>query len=96
MKSNHKFRHGVVVTRGGAVVAIGYNHCETHAEYHALSKLWPSERRGLTLWSVRISNSGKLNMARPCPTCMELLKKSGIRKVYFSNSKGEIELEKVG
>lgn len=90
-KSDHKlFKHVAIVVRGGAIVAVGYNHATTHAEVAALNKLWPSERRGTRVWSMRMNRSGHFRMARPCPNCMRYLKESGVKMVYYTDRVGDI------
>jgi deoxycytidylate deaminase len=92
-KSVHKqHRHVAILTRGGAIAAIGYNRVETHAEEKAISKIWPNKRRGLVLWSFRITKAGKLAMAKPCPHCEALLMASGISTVHYSDSSGSIQM----
>jgi pyrimidine deaminase RibD-like protein len=94
--SRHKQHHHVaVLTRGGAVVAIGYNHEETHAEAMALGKVWPNRRRGLVLWSFRLTKAGKLAMAMPCPKCQEMLIEAGVKTVRYSDSDGSIKTMKL-
>lgn len=90
-RSTHRqHHHAAIVTRGGAVVAQGYNHGQVHAEVHALSKLWPSERVGTRVWSLRLTWGGKLAMARPCGRCQEYLRTSGVKVVYYSTVSGTI------
>lgn len=86
-----RFKHAALVLRGGALLAQGYNHDGRHAEVVALSKLWPSKRRGTTLLSLRMGPEG-LAMARPCAECARFLADAGVERVYFSNRAGEIEL----
>lgn len=76
--------HAAIVKRGGAIVAAGYNGGIIHAEMHALKKIWPSERVGTTIWSIRITRGGRLAMARPCDKCMEFIKESGVKAIVYS------------
>lgn len=95
-RARHSFAfHAAIVTRGGAVVATGYNHGTIHAEQNALGQLWPSERKGCKLWSIRVTKGGRLAMAKPCDVCQTYLKLFGIRVVWFSNSAGQIERMKL-
>lgn len=61
-----------------------------HAEISALLKC--GENLGDTIYVVRITKSGKLSMAKPCPVCELAIKEFGIKRVYFSNPNGEIEM----
>ena len=95
-KSTHRQHlHASIVARGGNIVSCGYNHERIHAETMALSKLWPSERVGTTVWSIRVSKSGRLGMAKPCSKCMSFLVASRVKQVFFSNASGEIERLKI-
>jgi deoxycytidylate deaminase len=82
--------HITIVTRGGAVVAVARNHGTVHAEYAALNKLWPSNRRGTRVYSLRIRKNGRLALAKPCPACQSLIRNSGVRAVYYSTNDGVI------
>lgn len=95
-KASHTFAfHGVIVTKGGAVKAMGYNHHRIHAEINALKQLWPSERKGTRVLSIRVSRTGTLAMAKPCPACMEFMREHGIKQVWYSTSEGQIERMKL-
>lgn len=96
-RSNHAWaRHAVIVTRGGAIIASGWNYNWRHAENNALSKLWPSERVGTVVWSIRVSKGGKLSMAKPCPNCMKLLVEAKVKRVIYSTDQGTLETMKIG
>ena len=93
-KARHKHHvHVAIVTRGGAIVAIGYNHEEVHAEDMALSKLWPSERIGTKLYSIRVRPGGKYGMAKPCDDCMKLIESSGVKQVFYSTDTGMVRIK---
>lgn len=83
--------HAVLVKRGGAVLAAGYNHGHIHAEVMALNQLWPSKRAGTVVWSVRVTRGGRLAMAKPCPRCETYLRANGVKKVVYSSSEGVLE-----
>lgn len=93
--TNKRYRHVAIVERGGSIVAVGWNHFEIHAEYHALNKLWPSEVRGTKVWSLRFTKTGKLAMAKPCPTCETFLKKWGVKAVWYSTAEGTVKRMKI-
>lgn len=45
---------------------------------------------------IRISNNNnELSDSTPCAMCINMMKENGIKKVYYSNSEGEIECQKV-
>lgn len=95
-KSGHKaHKHAAIVVRGGAIVAVGVNHDLIHAEVNALAKLWPSEREGTKVFSIRLRRSGTLGMAKPCPECEAYMREAGVKAVVFTNSNGEWETLKL-
>jgi cytidine deaminase len=84
-----------MVTRGGAVVAFGTNHDETHAEVAALNNLWPDQRPGTRVISIRLRRSGTLGMAKPCPECQEFMRNNGVKSVMYTNRDGDWETMKL-
>lgn len=81
-RSTHPMhKHATIVLKGGAVLATGYNHEGRHSEVVALSKLWPSKRRGTTIINLRIKPSGEIGNSSPCPECLAFLRKNGVRKI---------------
>lgn len=102
-KSNHiKWKLGSVLWRGGSVISTGYNrvrndpaivedhkyyHCTVHAEADAIRNA--GNPAGAKLFVARITKGGNLGLARPCPRCMETIRQSGIKKVYYTNELGE-------
>jgi deoxycytidylate deaminase len=95
-KSRHfQFHHAVHVKRGGAVVSSGYNLETRHAEVAALEKLWPSERVGTTVVSIRVTKSGLLSSAKPCKNCMKYLLENGVKKLIYSDFDGKLVTEKL-
>ena len=90
-KSVHAFQHGaVLLDRRGNFLGKGYNN-GLHAEIHALLKCSPNDRKGGTIYSIRLSvGHTKLASAKPCRACQAVLKKYGIRKVFYSTTSGEI------
>ncbi len=87
--------HGVIVARGGAILATGVNHHDRHAEVVALSKLWPSNRRGTTIISVRVRKTGTIGMAKPCAACEAFLRENGVKKVIYSDANGQMHTMKL-
>lgn len=85
--------HAVIVKKGGAVLASGYNHEFIHAETNALNKLWPSKRAGTTVWSVRINRSGSLANGKPCANCEAYLRENKVKAVMYSTPEGMKKLK---
>lgn len=88
-RARHKWAwHCAVVVRGSNVLAIANNRDETHAEVAALNQLWPSERKGTKVYSMRISRTGRFAMAKPCPDCERYMRESGVKAVYYTDGSG--------
>lgn len=65
-----------------------------HAEIDVLYKHYNKNLKGLDILIISVSEkSYSLRNSRPCNSCIEKLKERGIRKVYYSNDKGEIVYE---
>lgn len=95
-RSDHKnFRHGVVVLRGGKIIATGTNRSFEHAEVNALKKLAPEKRRGARLISIRVTKTGKLAMAKPCAECELYLRQNGVKMVLWTDSESQVHREKL-
>lgn len=90
-KAKHKaHKHAVLVFRGSNVIATGFNHDEIHAEVQALKKLWPSERRGTRVVSLRMTRGGRLGMAKPCPECERFMRDHGVKLCIYSDDSGQM------
>jgi cytidine deaminase len=95
-RARHKWAfHTVAVMRGGNIIAIANNRDQTHAEIGALNSLWPSERRGTKVYSIRMTKTGQFKMARPCDACWRYMKESGVKVVYYSDDNGEMQTERL-
>jgi hypothetical protein len=91
-----RHKHGVVVTLGGSIVAVGvnipknapvpyipYDYLSTHAEISALSGLKPT--LAYTVYSVRIGPTGNYLNARPCARCEDyMLKWTNVKRVIHT------------
>lgn len=101
LKARHKtFLHAALLVRNGRILGAGWNEGTTHAEQMALyavsgTHTLPALPDGVELLSVRIRRSGRLGMARPCPACWALATRSGVRRVRYSDSHGNIVSERV-
>lgn len=93
-KSTHRFRLGAAVAKGKRVLVKAHNTTKTHprfgsGEYNTLhaesNAIYKAARQGIdlegaTIYVFRANN----NLAKPCPRCMELIEKHGIKKVVYS------------
>jgi deoxycytidylate deaminase len=90
--------------RKGKVIKVGINSMKTHPRFkrqyedgtwgshmHAEMNVLRFARPGDELDVVRYTKCEGLKMAKPCDHCMMHIKKSGIKKVRFTNWEGEWE-----
>lgn len=95
-RSDHRnFRHGVVVMRGGSIIATGANRSFEHAEVNALKKIAPENRRGCKIISIRVTKTGKLAMAKPCPECEQYLRENGVKVVMWTDADSRMHRERL-
>lgn len=95
-KSNHRFRHAAFVMKGGAVLSYGYNHNNCHAEVNALKKLWPSKRKGCSVFVIRLTGSGMLLAeSKPCEECQKYMRKHGVKRCSYSTADRSIATMKI-
>lgn len=96
-----RFRLGAVVIKDKNIISRGHNckspnptfqnlgyDCSVHAEALSLHR---AKKQGDTLIVVRVLQNGNLSMAFPCRKCYNLIKKSNIKNLYFSDWNGEIK-----
>lgn len=89
-------RHAAIVLRGGCIIARGYNHDRYHAEVAALGSLWPSERRGTRVVTLRVRrDNGKVGMAKPCENCMRYMRANGVKSIVYSDRDGSLQTIKL-
>jgi deoxycytidylate deaminase len=63
-----------------------------HAEVDACMGVPDEVLEGAEIYVVRLTRTDKWALARPCEICQKFLTDAGIRKVYYSNEVGEMEL----
>ena len=109
--SMYPYRIGCVCFKGKKILSDGFNQKRTskcipdkykkfietlHAEQHAIMKIRDKTLlNGASILVVRVSRSGRLSMARPCDNCLRSIKHFGFKDIWFSNSIGEIIMEKL-
>ena len=77
-----------------AAIDTKYFNCDCtgklHAETMALLPYIKQKQNlsGATLYTCRIKGNGEYGMARPCPRCMQLIKKVGIKKIVYTTDDG--------
>lgn len=70
----------------------------THAEINAITNYYKQRtknRSKIDLIVIRINKTNQLCNARPCYNCLELMKKIGVRRVYYSINSNEIICENI-
>ena len=88
LRSPERMMHATILTRGGSIVAVGYNHDDIHSEVSAINKLWPNKRAGCKFINIRIRRDGSLGLSAPCTRCMRELREAGIRSGRYTDSEG--------
>jgi deoxycytidylate deaminase len=100
-KTDYIFRLGAVVFNRHRILGAGYNRVFSKggednqgdcAEILAIKKTPSKYLDGATILVCRVNNSGSFGMAKPCPRCMKLIAKLGIKKVIYSTPSGWKEL----
>ncbi len=62
-----------------------------HSESDLIKKMRFTEKERITVYVIRISNSGNVSLAKPCCHCAYLLGKEQFKAVYYSNNEGKFE-----
>lgn len=105
--ARHSRRVGAVLYSGSTLLSSGHNEyrkthpssapmCNIHAEHRCLIRRRYYEDTGnLTMYVYRETADGLLACSKPCENCMFLMHEAGIKKVYYINEKGEIEVGKI-
>ena len=70
------YRHIAFVLRGGAIQAVGLN-SQGMRKIAALLNLYPSDRYGTKVVSIRVRKDGSFAMAKPCKKCEALHEAEG-------------------
>lgn len=96
-----------LVVNKNRVLAVGYNHRKTHpisagtrmqqlhAEMHAVLQCSPDTLAGIDLVVARGRASKTPGMAKPCAVCQNILRRFGIKRVYYTTSSGTPEAPEI-
>lgn len=95
LSDHHQHRIGTVISKKNKLISVGYNQIKTHtksthtynmvhSEFHALIGLSLKETKGCEAYIYRANKKGELCLAKPCKSCFEMLKRAGIKKVYYT------------
>ena len=102
-------RHGAVIVRKGVPISTGWNKDKTHpaakhyyskcihAELAAIVRLNRVDLTGTHIYVTRIMRckGNPLGMSRPCKDCMKMIEDAGIKRIYFTNTGGQMEMMKL-
>lgn len=100
-KSEMYHRHGAILFFRRRVYSQGHNKFDTfaistHAEIDCSLKIKDKKKLPhVYLLVIRLNGNDKLANSKPCKHCLEKLKKIGIKRVYYSDSNGNIVYEKI-
>ena len=109
-KSTHRAHHGAVVYKNGTIIQSGRNqYCglerlrhyksnriwSVHAEMNALASLPKNITRGADIIVVKVNREGDLVNSKPCRVCMSLIKRTGIKKVLYSDDNNIIRSKRM-
>ena len=90
----------------GRVISTGINQKKTHplqyrhAQHHnkeaiylhaEIAALVKCRAQPHTIIVGRITRSGKIGLAKPCPICMGAIHEAGVRVIHYTNDDGQIE-----
>jgi len=78
-----------VVAKGGAILSVGVNARENHAEQRALRLHRCFE--GATIYVARTTGG----ISKPCPDCLDKIKLAGISTIVYVDSLREIVKERI-
>lgn len=103
--SDHRYKLGAVVVTNGKPIAVGHNQTKTnpcakwvglHAEEQAIKACGKANLSGSSIYVYRQKKNGSLAIARPCEHCMQILKDSGVKWIYYTTSEFPFwEVEKI-
>ena len=95
-KSNYKVPLGAIFVNQNKIVGRGFNAVFTtgksdygrHAEISALNNTTARYRKNAIVYVGRTTKDGNLAMAKPCHDCTKILKKYGVKRVWYSDFDG--------
>lgn len=77
----------IVFNSKNKILSIKYNFKDSHAEETAIKNL----KGGNNLLVIRIDSSNNILYSKPCKDCIEKIKKTNIKNIYYSVSFNMIE-----
>lgn len=94
-KSTHQFQLACVIVKKNIIISLGVNSIKTHpksltpyrmthAEVDAVASANIEDLNGATAYLYRENKAGDNAISKPCPYCEMLLKRVGIKTVYYT------------
>ena len=101
MKSPMQHMHGAVIWKKGKIIGAGYNYhfaaptksqrkISIHSEKDCLNGLRGDQIYGSDILAVRVTKTGQLSHGAPCKGCRKLLRRKGVRKIWWFDNEGEL------
>lgn len=72
---------GALLTRGGAILSVGWNTQHRHAEIETTRNV---DCRKATIYVYRETKINTIGMARPCEKCYDWLVELGVKRVFYT------------
>lgn len=106
--NNEKYKLGAVLVKGGSVISTGVNRKSArpffvrnngkeslHAEIDCLYWIDKKVSNGCVIYISGRSVAGNYIRTRPCTSCIDIIIKMGVRKIYYHETTGEVICERV-
>lgn len=96
----YSHRVGAAVFIGSRLISMGHNKHKSHpknrcwsqhAEFDSLIHLVGENLSRAILFVARLTRTDKVSCAKPCEICQEFINQFNIRRVFYTNHKGELE-----
>lgn len=94
--THHQHHISAIVVKKNRIIGMGYNLLKTHpssphfyksqhAEFRAIWGLDPADLKGADIYVYRQRRDGTPALAKPCTSCLDLIKRSQIKNIYYSD-----------
>lgn len=97
----YSHRVGAAVFVGSRLISMGHNKHKSHprnrccwsqhAEFDSLVRLVGENLSNAILFVARLTRTDRVSCAKPCDDCQEFINQLNIKKVFYTNYKGELE-----
>jgi deoxycytidylate deaminase len=103
LKSPMSHMHGAVIWKKGKIIGAGYNYhlaaptptqrqISIHSEKDCLNGLHSNQIFNSSVLTVRVAKNGDMLNGQPCKGCKKLLKRKGIKKIYWFDSEAHLSV----